>query len=122
MERAKRRDDRHCCVDLVGVSPARGGSRDAVSALAVVEQAKRDKHSEVCASHHFDFVPLSFSVFGSFRPAAQELLDGVCRRYRTHARLAKWEAHSRVHHHLSFAVMRGVADQFVGRRFDSFGW
>ena len=104
-------------------SPRHGGGwRDAVSALAAVEQAKCDKHSEVCASHGFDFTPFGFSVFGSFGPAAQELLGRVCRRYRTHARIAEWEAHSRVHRRLSFAVMRGVADQFVGRRLDSFGW
>ena len=83
------RDDRHCCDDLVGVSPARGDWRDAASALVVVEQAKRDKHSEVCAPHVFDFVPFGFSVFGSFGPAAQELLARVCRCYRTHARIAE---------------------------------
>ena len=72
--------------------------------------------------HRFDFVPFGFSVFGSFGPAAQQLSDRVCRRYRTHARIARWEAHSQVYRRLSIAVMRGVADQFVGRRFDSFGW
>ena len=30
------RGDSHCCVDLVGVSPARGGWRDAASALALL--------------------------------------------------------------------------------------
>ena len=116
------RDDRHCCVDLVGVSPARGSWRDAASALAIVEQAKRDKHTQTCISHRFDFEPFGFSVFGSFGPAALELLARICRRYRTHARIAEWEAHARVHRRLSFAVMRGVADQFVSRRSDSFGW
>ena len=116
------RDDRHCCVDLVGVCPARGGWRDAVSVLSVVEQAKRDKHVDTCASHRFDFVPFGFSVLGSFGPAAQELLDRICRRYRTHARIAEWEAHARVHRRLSFTVMRGVAEQFVGRHLASFGW
>ena len=113
------RGDRHCCVDLVGVSPPHGGYRNAVYALAVVEQAKRDKHTETCASHRFDFMPFGFSVFGSFGLAAQELLDRIYRRYRTHARIAEWEAYSG---RLSFAVMRGLAEQFVGRRFDTLGW
>ena len=60
------RGDRHCCVDLVGVSPARGGWRDAASALASVEQAKRDKHTQTCPCHCFDFVPFGFSVFAPF--------------------------------------------------------
>ena len=71
------REDRHCCVDLVGVSPARGGWRDADSAAAVVEQAKRDMHSEECARHGFDLVPFGFFVLSSFGPAAQELLARV---------------------------------------------
>ena len=60
------RGDRHCCIDLVEVSLVRGGWRDALSALAVVEQAKREKHFEVCASYRFDIMPFNFSVFGSF--------------------------------------------------------
>ena len=115
------RGDHHCCVDLVGVSPARGGWRDAASALATVEQAKREKHTQTCASHRFDFLPFGFSVFGPFGPAAKELLDRVCREYHIHARVAKWEAHAWIHRHLSFTVMREVADQFVGRRLASFG-
>ena len=59
------RGDRHCCVDLVRVSPARGGRRDVVSALATVEQAKRDKHTQTCARHRFDFEPFGFYVLGS---------------------------------------------------------
>ena len=88
------RDDHHCCVDLVGVSPARGGRRDAASAVARVEQAKRDKHAQTCLSHRLDFVPFGFSVLGSFSLAAQELLDRICQRYRRHARIADWEAHA----------------------------
>ena len=56
------RDDRHCCVDLVGVSHARVSWHDAASALAIVEQTKRDKHTQTCASHGYDFVPFGFSV------------------------------------------------------------
>ena len=82
------RGDQHCSVDFVGVSPARGGWRDAPSAFANVEQAKRDKHAQMCANHGFDFLPFGFSVFGSFSPAAQELLNRICRRYRIHARRA----------------------------------
>ena len=33
-----------------------------------------------------------------------------------------WAAHSYVFHRLSFAVMRGVAEQFVGRQLSTFGW
>ena len=79
-------------------------------------------HALNIKSHHLDFEPFGFSVFGSFGSAAQELLARVCRRYRTHARIAEWEAHAWVHRRLSFAIMRGVADQFVSRRLDSFGW
>ena len=64
------RDDRHCCVDLVGVCQARGGWRDAVSVLSVVEQAKLDKHTDTCAGHRFDFVFFGFSVFYLFRPCS----------------------------------------------------
>ena len=71
--------DRHYCIDLVGVSPVRGGWHDAVSALASVEQAKRDKHTETCASHRLDFQPFGFSVLSSFGPGAQELLARICR-------------------------------------------
>ena len=68
------------------------------------------------ASHRFNFLSFGFWVFGSFGPAAQELLDRSCRRYRIHAHIAEWEVYARVHRHLSFAVMREVADQFEGRR------
>ena len=74
-----------------------------------------------CASHRCDFVPLGFSVFGSFGPAALELLVRICRRCRIHARIEDRKAHAWVHRRLFFAVTRGVADQFVGRRLDSFG-
>ena len=33
------RGDRHCCVDLVGVSPARSKLRQAVQALRLVQKA-----------------------------------------------------------------------------------
>ena len=62
------RGDQHCCVDLVGDSPARGGCRDAPSAFATVVHAKRDEHAQTCASHRFDFS--GFSVLGSFAPTA----------------------------------------------------
>ena len=82
-----------------------------------------DKHTQTCASHYFDFVPFGFSVFGSLGPAAPFwLLGRICRRYRIHARIDDWEAYALVHCHLSFAVMRGMADQFVGCRLDSFWW
>ena len=63
-----------------------------------------------------------FSMLGSFGLAAHELPDRVCWRYRIHARVAEWEAHALVHCRQSFAVMRGVADQFVDRRLVSFRW
>ena len=64
-------------MDLVGVSPAREGGQDAASAFATDEHAKRAKHTQMCASHRFDFLPFGFSSFGSFGPAAHELLDVV---------------------------------------------
>ena len=67
-------------------------------------------------------VPFGFRFFGSFSLAAQKLLDRICQRYHIHARITEWEAHTWVHRRLSFAVLRGVADQLVGRRLDSFGW
>ena len=88
------RGDSHCCVDLVGVSPARSGWRDAAAALPSVEQGKRDKHSATCRSHGFDFIPFGFSTFGSFGPAAEELLSRICQRYSSHARIPEWEAHA----------------------------
>ena len=116
------RGDRHCCVDLVGVSPARMGWRDATSALFSVEQGKSDKHARSCISHGFDFSPFGFSTFGSFGPAAEELLDRVCRRYVSHAHIPPWEAHPWVYRRLSFSIMRGVAEQFVRRQSADFGW
>ena len=50
----------HCCVDLVSVSLAWGGWMDSASAVDIVEQAKRDKHTQTCACHRFDFLPFNF--------------------------------------------------------------
>ena len=105
----------HCCVDLVGMCPACNGWRDATSAFTAVEQGKRDKHETV-------FVPFGFSVFGSFGPAAQEFLDCLVQRYRLHAHVADWEAHTWIYRRLSFVIMRGVAEQFIGRMSDTFRW
>ena len=82
------RGGHHCSVDLVGVSPARDGWKDAPPTLSAVEQGKRDKHATVCHSCGFDFIPFSFSVFGSFGPEAQVLLHRVVKRYRLHAQVA----------------------------------
>ena len=87
----------------VGVPLACGGVQDVASTSATIEQVKRDKHTQTCASQRFDFLPFGFSVFCSFGPTAQELLD----------RIAEWEADASVYSRLSFIVMRGVADQFV---------
>ena len=81
------RGDSHCCVDLVSVSPARGGWRDAASALASAEQGKRDKHARTCRSQSFDFIPFGFSSLGSFGPEAEELLSRMCQRYFSHVRM-----------------------------------
>ena len=62
----------------------------------VFKQAKQDKHAQTCAGH-LDFLPFGFPVLSSFGPAADELLDRVCRRYRIHARVAEWEVHAWVH-------------------------
>ena len=109
-------------MDLVGVSPARGGWKDAASALTSVEQGKRDKHARTCRSHGFDFIPFGFSSLGSFGPEAEELLSRISQRYSSHARVPPWEAHSWVFRRLSFAVMRGVAAQLAGRQLPTFGW
>ena len=116
------RGDHHCCVDLVGVSPARNGWRDAVSTLSSVEQGNRDKHVSVCRSQGFDFIPFGFSLFGSFGPEVKVFLGRVVQRYRLHAHVADWEAHAWIFRRLSFAIMRGVAEQFVGRMSDACGW
>ena len=71
------RGDRHCCVNLVGVSPARSSWRQAAQALRLVEEAKGAKHAETCLTHGFDFAPFSFSVLRSLGPAAEEILTRV---------------------------------------------
>ena len=75
----------------------------------------------MCRSLGFDFVPFGFSILGSFGPAAQDLLHRVVQRYRLHALVADWEAHAWIYRILSFAIMRGVVEQFAGRMSDSFG-
>ena len=52
-------------MDLLSVSSARGGWRDVASALAFVEQGKRDKHARTYKSHSFDFILFGFSSLGS---------------------------------------------------------
>ena len=116
------RGDSHCCVDLVGVSPARSGWRDAASALSSVEQGKRDKHASTCRSHGFDFIPFGFSTFGSFGPEAEALLSRICQRFISHVQVPEWEAHDWVFRRLSFAVMRGVSEQLIGRQLADFSW
>ena len=61
-------------------------------------------------------------IFGSFGPVAEEVLHRMCELYRIHARVSEWEAHACVHHRLSFVIMRGVVDHYVGRCFVSFDW
>ena len=114
--------DHHCCVDLVGVSSARNGWRDAASALMIVEQGKREKHACVCRSHGFDFIPFGFLVFGSLGPEAHGFLRRVVQRYRMHAQVSDWEAPAWIYRRLSFAIMHGVAEQFVGRMSHEFEW
>ena len=58
-----------------------GCLRDATSAMARVEKAKRDKHAQTCASLRFHVQQIRFSVLGSFGAAAQVLLDHVCRQH-----------------------------------------
>ena len=41
---------------------------------------------------------------------------------RLHAQVADREAHAWIYRRLSFAIMSGVAEQFVGRMSDTFGW
>ena len=96
--------------------------RQAVEALRLVHIAKRAKHAGTCLAHGFDFAPVSFSVLGSFGPTAEEILTRFCQQYVSHARIRPWEAHQWVYHRLSFAVMRGVVEQFVRRQSSDFGW
>ena len=110
------RGDSYCCVDLLGVSPARSSWRDAASGLTSIEQGKRDKHSAICRSHDFDFIPFGFSTLRSFSLWLRS------RRYSSHARIPKWEAHAWVFGRLSFIVMRWVAEKFIGRLLQIFSW
>ena len=90
--------------------------------LATFEHGKRDKHLAMCSSYDLDFIPFGFSTFWSFGLAIEDLLSHICQRYVSHARIPEWEAHAWVFHRLSFAIMRGVAEQFVGRELLSFRW
>ena len=112
------RGDSHCCVYLVGVSPARSGWRDAASALASIEKGKRDKHARTCRAHGFDFIPFRFSSLGSYGPGAVEILSRMCQRHSSHVRVAPWKAHSWVFHRLFFDVIRSIAEQYVRRHWD----
>ena len=67
---------RHSCVDLVGMSPARVGWRDATSALFSVEQGKSYKY----ARSHTGFTSL---------PSASRLLGPLALQQRS----SQWEAH-----------------------------
>ena len=100
---------------------ARSSWRQAVEALRLVQEAKRAKHAETCLAHGFDFAPFTFSVLGSFCPVAEEILTRFCKRYVSHAHIRPWEAHQWVYRHLSFTIMRGVAEQFVRRLSSDFG-
>ena len=103
-------------------SPARSSWRDAASALSSVEQGKRDKHASTCRSHGFDFIPFGFSTFGSFGPEAEALLSRICQRFSSHVQVPEWEAHDWVFRRLSFAIMRGVSEQLIGRQLADFSW
>ena len=61
-------------------------------------------------------------MFGSFGLEAQMFLEGVVQRYRLHAHVVDWEAPDFVYRRLSFAIMCGVAEQFVGHISDAFAW
>ena len=77
-----------------------------------------DVHLSLTQLH---FISSNYSSKGSFGPAAEEHLDRVCQGYRIHAYVVEWEAHAWIHRCLSFTFMRGMTDQFVGRRLVSFG-
>ena len=61
-----------------------------------------------------------FSAFGSSGLAAEELVSRICLRYTAHAQIPEWEAHAWLFCRLSFALMRGVVEQFVGRQLADF--
>ena len=78
-------------------------------------KSTRDKHGSTCKSHSLDFIPFGFSTFGSFGPEAEALLSRICQRFSLHVQVPEWEAHDRVFRRLSFAIMRGVSEQLIGR-------
>ena len=83
------RGDRHCCVDLVGVSSRVGGM------LPLPFSLWSNAGVISMPGHAFDFFPLGFTFFGSIGPAAEEMLDSVCRRYVSHAHFPPREAPAR---------------------------
>ena len=91
---------------------------ETASALPSVDQGKWDKHSITCKSHGFDFIPFDFFTFGSFVRVGEEVVfvSGTSVPYNSHAQIPQWETHALVFRRLSFADMRGVAEQFVGRQ------
>ena len=98
-------------MDLVRASPVRCGWRDAASTLTFGKL--RDKHARTCRYKEFDFTSFSFSSLDSFWPEAQDFLSRTCHHYYSHVQVFVWEAHSLVFRWLSFAVMRGVAEQLM---------
>ena len=88
--------------------------------MSFVEQGKRDKHASTCRSHGFNFIPFGFSTFGSFYLQAEAFLPCVCQRLSSHVQVPKWQAHDWVFHRLSFAIMRGVLEQLIGRQLVDF--
>ena len=50
------------------------------------------------------------------------LLSRICQRFSSHVQVPEWEAHDWVFRRLSFAVMRGVSEQLIGRQLADFSW
>lgn len=113
--------DRHCCVDVVCVSPARQQWKQAGRALRSAEAAKIMRHGGCCKDHHLSFMPFACSAVGGFGKHACELLDQVAVRYTTNNHVTPGQAHDWVYRRVAFAVQRGVAEQFVFRQEHAFG-
>ena len=72
------RGESHCCVLLVGVSPAQGGRRNAASPIILVERGKQDGHGCTCKFHGFNLVHFLFSTFIALGLEADGLLSCIC--------------------------------------------
>ena len=67
-------------------------------------------------------VALSPHSFRSCCSYSNALLSRIWQRFSSHLQVPKWEAHDWVFYRLSFAIMRGVSQQLIGRQLAEFSW